>query len=126
VELPAERLREATGQHNNQPNKRGAMEQREADAPAEGFGKAERAADKRSGQQEQQQRFFVAGCVVVYNIFYSFLVYMLENCYILVGGVKKGTSFCRNIVPAKRNSWKVALGKKEHGKELLFFAGTWK
>jgi hypothetical protein len=33
------------------------------------------------------------------------------------GGMgKKGTSFCRNIVPAKRNSWKVTLGKKEHGK----------
>jgi hypothetical protein len=43
VEPPAERWREATKQHNNQPNKRGAMEQREADAPAEGFGKAERA-----------------------------------------------------------------------------------
>jgi hypothetical protein len=28
---------------------------------------------------------------------------------------KKGTSFCRNIVPAKRNSWKVTLEKK----------GTW-
>ncbi len=26
VELPAERRREATGQHNNQPNKRGVME----------------------------------------------------------------------------------------------------
>jgi hypothetical protein len=39
---------------------------------------------------------------------------------------KKGTCFCRNIVPAKRNSWKVTLGKKEHEKEFLFFAGTWK
>jgi hypothetical protein len=64
------------------------MEQQEADAPAEGFGKAERAADKRSGRQEWQQRFFVAGCVVVCDIFYLFLVYMLGNCYILVGGVK--------------------------------------
>jgi hypothetical protein len=26
-----------------------------------------------------------------------------------------------NIVPAKRNSWKVILEKKEHGKEFLFF-----
>jgi hypothetical protein len=32
------------------------------------------------------------------------------------GRGKKGTFFCRNIVPAKRNSWKVTLGKK----------GTWK
>jgi hypothetical protein len=36
---------------------------------------------------------------------------------------KKGTSFCRNIVPAKRNSWKVTLGKKEHGKESFFLQG---
>jgi hypothetical protein len=49
VEPLAERRREATGQHNNQPNKRGAMEQQEVDAPAEGFGKTERAADKRRG-----------------------------------------------------------------------------
>jgi hypothetical protein len=49
VEPPAERRREATGQHNNQPNKRGTMEQQEMDALAEGFSKAERAADKRSG-----------------------------------------------------------------------------
>jgi hypothetical protein len=61
--------------------------------PAEGFSKAERAADKRSGQRERQQRFFVAGCVVVCDIFYSFLVYMLENCYILAGGVKKELVF---------------------------------
>ncbi len=53
----------------------------------------ERAADKRSGQREQQQRFFVAGCVVVCDIFYSFLVYMLGNCYVLVGGVKKELVF---------------------------------
>jgi hypothetical protein len=31
-------------------NKRSAMEQQEEDAPAEGFGKAERAADKRSNE----------------------------------------------------------------------------
>jgi hypothetical protein len=69
------------------------MEQREADVPAEGFGEAERAPDKRSGRREQQQRFFVAGCVVVCDIFYLFLVYMLGNCYILVGGVKKELVF---------------------------------
>ncbi len=56
VEPPAERRREAPGQHNNQTNKRGMMEQREADAPAEGFGEAERATDKRSGRRERQQR----------------------------------------------------------------------
>jgi hypothetical protein len=33
---------------------------------------------------------------------------------------KKGTSFCRNIVPAKRNSWKVTLGKMEKEKEFFF------
>jgi hypothetical protein len=65
VEPPAERQREATRPHNNQSNKRGMMEQQKLDAPAEGFGKAERAADKRSGQQEWQQRIFVAGCVIV-------------------------------------------------------------
>jgi hypothetical protein len=48
VELLVERRREATEQHNNQPNKRGVMERQEADAPAEGFGKLERAADKRT------------------------------------------------------------------------------
>jgi hypothetical protein len=57
--------------------------------PAEGLGKAERAADKRSGQQMWQQRFFVAGCVVVCDMFFSFLVYKLGNCYMLAGGVKK-------------------------------------
>jgi hypothetical protein len=81
----------------------------------------ERAADKRSGQQERQQRFFVAGCVVVCDIFYSFLVYMLGNCYIFGGRGKKGTSFCRNIVPAKRNSWKVNLEKKGKWKGIPFF-----
>jgi hypothetical protein len=80
MEPPAERRREATRQHNNQPNKRGAMEGQEADAPAEGFGKVERAADKRSSRRERQQRFFVVGCVVVCDIFYLLLVYMLWNC----------------------------------------------
>jgi hypothetical protein len=69
------------------------MKQGQVDMPAEGFGKAERAAYKRSGQQERQQSFFVAGCVVVCDIFYLFLVYMLENCYILVGGAKKDLVF---------------------------------
>ncbi len=87
VKLPAERRREANRQHINQPNKRGSMDQQETDAPAEGFGEAERAADKRSGQQEQQQIFFVACCVVVCDIFYLFFVYMLGNCYVLAGGV---------------------------------------
>jgi hypothetical protein len=58
----------------------GVMEQQEVDAPAGGFSKVERAADKLSGQQEQQQKFFVVGCVVMCAIFYSFLVYMLWNC----------------------------------------------
>jgi hypothetical protein len=75
------------------PTKMGAIEQQEADAPAEGLGKVERAADKWSGRQEQQQRFFVAGCVVVCNISYSFLVYMLGNRYVLAGGVKKELVF---------------------------------
>jgi hypothetical protein len=61
------------------------------------------------------------GCVVVYDIFYSFLVYMLGNCFVLVGGVKKGTSFCRNIVPAKKNSWQVTLDKKGTWEGILFF-----
>ncbi len=60
------------------------------------------------------------GCVVVCDTFDSFLVYMLGNCYLSGGGGKKGTCFCRKIVPAKRNSWKITLGKKEHGKEFLF------
>ncbi len=42
-----ERPREATGQHNNQLNKWGAIAQQKVEAPAEGFGKAERTADKR-------------------------------------------------------------------------------
>ncbi len=50
MEALAERQREANGQHNNQPNKMGAIEQQEAEVPAERFGKAERAADKRSHQ----------------------------------------------------------------------------
>jgi hypothetical protein len=71
----------------------GAMERQEADVPAEGFGKAARAADMRSGRQARKQRFFVAGCVVVCDIFDSFLVYMLGYCYVLVGGVKKELVF---------------------------------
>ncbi len=39
--------REATGQHDNQLNKWGAIAQQKVEVPAEGFGKAERAADKR-------------------------------------------------------------------------------
>jgi hypothetical protein len=38
----------------------------------------------------------------------------------LGGRGKKGTCFCRNRVPSKRNSWKVTLEKKEYGKEFLF------
>jgi hypothetical protein len=36
-------------------------------------------------------------------------------------GAKKGTSFCRNIVPARRNSWKVTLGKKGIWKGIPLF-----
>ncbi len=43
----AERWREATWQQDNQLNKWGAIAQQKVEAPAEGFGKAERAADKR-------------------------------------------------------------------------------
>jgi hypothetical protein len=39
---------------------------------------------------------------------------------------KKELVFCRNIVPAKRNSWKVTLEKKGPWKGILFFAGAWK
>jgi hypothetical protein len=115
--------KEATGQqHNNQPNKMGVIEQQEADMPAEGFNKSERAADERSGRQERQQRFFVAGCVVVCDIFYLFLVYMLGNCYVLAGGVKKelvfaGTQFLQKGIPGK-----LSLEKREHGKKFLFFS----
>jgi hypothetical protein len=38
----------------------------------------------------------------------------------LAGSGRKGTCFCRNMVPAKRNSWKSTLKKKEYGKEFLF------
>jgi hypothetical protein len=78
----------------------GAMKQQEADAPAEGFDEAEMAADKRSGQQARQQRFFVVGCIVVCDIFYSFLVYMMGNCYVLAGGVK------RNLILQEHSSCK--------------------
>ncbi len=44
---PAERRREATEQHDNQLNKWGAIAQQKEESPAEGFSKAERAADKR-------------------------------------------------------------------------------
>jgi hypothetical protein len=37
------------------------------------------------------------------------------------GRGKNGTSFCRNIVPAKRNSWKFTLGKKGTRKGISFF-----
>ncbi len=43
----AESWREATRQHDNQLNKWGAIAQLKVGAPAEGVGKAERAADKR-------------------------------------------------------------------------------
>ena len=43
----AERRREATGQHDNQLNKWGAIVRQKVEAPAEGLGKAERAADTR-------------------------------------------------------------------------------
>ncbi len=97
------------------------MEQLEADAPAEGFSKLERAAIKRSSQQEWQQRFFVVGCVVVCDIFYSCLVYMPGDCYVLTGEVKKelvfaGTKFLQKGIPGK-----IPLKKKEHEKEFLFF-----
>ncbi len=45
--MPAERRREPTGQHDNQLNKWGTLAQQKVEAPAEGFSKAERVADKR-------------------------------------------------------------------------------
>ncbi len=50
--MPAERQREATGQHNNQLNKWGAVARQKVEALTEGFGKAEWAADKRQGRDE--------------------------------------------------------------------------
>ena len=50
--MPAERWREATGQHENQLNKWGAIAQQKVEAPAEGFGKAERVANKRQQRNE--------------------------------------------------------------------------
>ena len=50
--MPAERQREATGQHDNQLNTWGAIARQKVEAPAEGFGKAERAADKRRRRDE--------------------------------------------------------------------------
>jgi hypothetical protein len=52
VGAPAERWREATGQHDSQLNKWGAIARQKVEAPAEGFGKAERAADKRRRHNE--------------------------------------------------------------------------
>jgi hypothetical protein len=107
-----------------QPTKQeGRDGQQERDMQAEGFGKAERAADKRSSRREQQQkqRFFVAGCVVVCDIFYSFLIYMLGNCYVLVGWVKKELVFAGTKFLQKGISGKLDLEKKEHGKEFNFF-----
>jgi hypothetical protein len=37
------------------------------------------------------------------------------------GRGKKGTCFCRNIVPAEMNSWKVTLGKKGTWKGIPYF-----
>jgi hypothetical protein len=48
----AERRREATGQHDNQLNKWGTIAQQKVEAPAEGFGKVKRAADKRRRHDE--------------------------------------------------------------------------
>ncbi len=45
--MPTERRREATGQHDIQLNKWGAIARQKVETPAEGFGKAERMADKR-------------------------------------------------------------------------------
>ncbi len=48
----AERRMEATGHHSNQLNKWGAIARQKVEALAEGFGKAERAADKRRRRDE--------------------------------------------------------------------------
>jgi hypothetical protein len=37
------------------------------------------------------------------------------------GRGKKGTCFCRNIVPAKKNPWKVTLEKKGTWNRIPFF-----
>ncbi len=47
MEALAERLRDATGQHDDQLNKWGAIARQNVEMLAEGVGKAERAADKR-------------------------------------------------------------------------------
>jgi hypothetical protein len=52
AEVPAERWSEATGQHHNQLNKWGTIARQKMEAPAEGVGKAERAADKRRQRDE--------------------------------------------------------------------------
>jgi hypothetical protein len=58
----------------------------------------------------------------VCDIFYSFLVYMLGNCYVLAGGVKKDLFLQEHSSCKKGILGKLQLEKKEHGKEFLFFA----
>ncbi len=50
--VSAERRREATGQHDNQLNKWGAIAPQKVEAPAEGFSKAESVAYKRQRRDE--------------------------------------------------------------------------
>jgi hypothetical protein len=109
----------------------GAMVRRWLDEPADGFGMVEKAADKRSGRREWQKRFFVAGCVVVCDIFYMFLIYMLGNHYILAGWIK-GNLFMRDLNPCKkeflekypwkkRNMERSSLFLREHGNNSTEF-----
>jgi hypothetical protein len=58
----AERQREVTRQHDNQPNNMGAIGQQDAEALAEGFSEVEWVAHKRRAGKSGNR---VAGCVML-------------------------------------------------------------
>jgi hypothetical protein len=74
VEPPAERRREVTEQHNNQPNKKGMMEQQEADVAAEGLARW-RGQQIRGAADKSSNRYFflrvVLLCVTSFTRFMS-------------------------------------------------------
>jgi hypothetical protein len=78
---------------------------------------------KEDDQNIKHTKFTVENKKYRRNPYISVPVAKTYSTYLLnyVTSSRKGTCLCRNMVPAKRNSWKSTLEKKEYGKKILFF-----
>jgi hypothetical protein len=122
------------GQHGNQPNEdiittnqtrwvrwSDKKRRRQLKDSARWRGQQIRGVADESGNRDSLLR--VVLLCVTFSLFFS--LHAEELLHFGKRG-KKGTCFCRNIVPAKWNSLKVTVQKNRNmDRNFFFFAGTW-